>query len=711
MNIFTRNMNFVKYNNLEMEWVKYNGVIVYEGWKTLTAEGVPPITLLNCKGVNLLDYKIYGKTEVGTLPSEYQEVEYIESDGSQHIDTGLEGKNGYTFETKVIFTDFTNSYSYLAGFGTSSSNRIYFTRAQKSGLTDGWTFDGDSHNISSVSVATNTEYVYKSIMEISNQKLYRNGVLLDSYAQNTVNSYGTVWLFAANYNNARNGAVACKMYYCQFTYDGALVRDFVPCYRKSDGEIGMYDRVEGKFYVNLGSAPFTKGQNVNPTPTIDNEVSIYGVGDKTKNMINVPKVYTFTSYPKLNSLIDMDKIELGVQYKVVWSKTIKGSTYNPAMNLGGNVGWLNSMGENGGSFTFTYTTLPENIYIYSNGANAARSAGVTSTVEGLMFIRADETNDYEEYGYKIPVKKKSKNILPYPYPTSTINGITFSSDNGKLKINGTATYTFWGNIYTFNLPAGQYTLVENSNIGSTSGHSIQLIESGTALVNATVESSRTSDFNLIKDSSVTLSFRFTSGSTIENEILELMIIKKGDSTNFEINELPTNIYVHSPLYKIDSKTDYIDFENNKEVRNVEELTVTGDESGWEGSNNLFRFKISSSNIVDGSIASTEQLCNYFECTNVTVGGGEIGASVYYSASLGGTYFRARPSSTYTIEGFKDLLRELNSSGKPLKIYYPKSTLEEQTMNLPDILLNKGTNVVDVITGVKPSNMYVKYKGK
>ena len=32
--------------------------------------------------------------------------------------------------------------------------------------------------------------------------------------------------------------------------NGTLVRDLVPCYRKSDGVVGMYDIVNKKFYTN-----------------------------------------------------------------------------------------------------------------------------------------------------------------------------------------------------------------------------------------------------------------------------------------------------------------------------------------------------------------------------------------------------------------------------------------------------------------------------
>lgn len=47
-----------------------------------------------------------------------------------------------------------------------------------------------------------------------------------------------------------------------FTADGAKEAEFVPCYRKSDGEIGMYDTVSKTFYTNAGTGTFLKGADV-----------------------------------------------------------------------------------------------------------------------------------------------------------------------------------------------------------------------------------------------------------------------------------------------------------------------------------------------------------------------------------------------------------------------------------------------------------------
>jgi hypothetical protein len=43
---------------------------------------------------------------------------------------------------------------------------------------------------------------------------------------------------------------------------GVLVRNFIPCYRKSDNVIGMYDVINDAFYTNSGTGTFIKGPNI-----------------------------------------------------------------------------------------------------------------------------------------------------------------------------------------------------------------------------------------------------------------------------------------------------------------------------------------------------------------------------------------------------------------------------------------------------------------
>ena len=46
-----------------------------------------------------------------------------------------------------------------------------------------------------------------------------------------------------------------RIYSCQIYDDGVLVRDLVPCIN-ADGQIGMWDKVNGVFYGNAGTGEF-----------------------------------------------------------------------------------------------------------------------------------------------------------------------------------------------------------------------------------------------------------------------------------------------------------------------------------------------------------------------------------------------------------------------------------------------------------------------
>lgn len=48
-----------------------------------------------------------------------------------------------------------------------------------------------------------------------------------------------------------------------FDKNNVLIRNMIPCYRKSDGEIGMYDTINNIFYTNFGTGSFLKGNDVN----------------------------------------------------------------------------------------------------------------------------------------------------------------------------------------------------------------------------------------------------------------------------------------------------------------------------------------------------------------------------------------------------------------------------------------------------------------
>lgn len=69
---------------------------------------------------------------------------------------------------------------------------------------------------------------------------------------------------APNHENSVTpfGAYNMKVYRLKLYENNALVREYVPCYRVSDNEIGLYELVNNVFYPNNGTGTFNKGNDI-----------------------------------------------------------------------------------------------------------------------------------------------------------------------------------------------------------------------------------------------------------------------------------------------------------------------------------------------------------------------------------------------------------------------------------------------------------------
>jgi hypothetical protein len=73
----------------------------------------------------------------------------------------------------------------------------------------------------------------------------------------------SLFLFARNCKDTTIDRLsAIKLYRARIWDNNVLVRDFIPCYRKTDNEVGLYDLANGVFYTNSGTGEFVKGANV-----------------------------------------------------------------------------------------------------------------------------------------------------------------------------------------------------------------------------------------------------------------------------------------------------------------------------------------------------------------------------------------------------------------------------------------------------------------
>ena len=229
----------------------------------------------------LINYVQSGGGTPSRLPTGYQEVEYIETSGSQYIDTGVTYDNGYTLKAKISPTNTITSSTdmVLTGCrlsndwsGNSSANYNY--KAEFFG------FSGTNYQIAydtqwlktACPTTANAIYEIESFLNAGTQYLKVNGSVVIS---NTISSmtYLSIMqqchllIFARCGENAyptyANHFFTGRLYSYSLELNGTLVRNFVPCYRTLDNEIGLYDLVNDVFYANAGSGSFSKGADVN----------------------------------------------------------------------------------------------------------------------------------------------------------------------------------------------------------------------------------------------------------------------------------------------------------------------------------------------------------------------------------------------------------------------------------------------------------------
>ena len=177
------------------------------------------------------------------LPSAYQEVEYIQSTWTQYIETGVAWSMNMTTELKLNSQYIGESAIFWSAWSLNWNFLMFYNNAIR------W------HSYTAVDVACslNTDYTIAT----ENGKVTINGTSYTNTASSSV-STNNVKLFEC----ATWPMWQFKLYYFKIRKGWTLVRDFVPCYRKSDNVIWMYDLVNKQFYTNSWSWTFTKWPNV-----------------------------------------------------------------------------------------------------------------------------------------------------------------------------------------------------------------------------------------------------------------------------------------------------------------------------------------------------------------------------------------------------------------------------------------------------------------
>ena len=193
-------------------------------------------------------------TDGKRLPDGYTEVEYIESNGTQYIDTLVT----HSSLSEVVLCadvayDTVSPSNQIMGFSGSGGNGIGISKAT-------W---WEASSIASAVAGKKYSIEYGA----NGANIYRTVDGTTVAGTRTEYSFTTnMFLFAARASATSTSMAyycSCKLYGAKIYVDSVLVRDYVPV-KDANGNVGLYDLVEGKFYGNAGSGAFTGGAVVDP---------------------------------------------------------------------------------------------------------------------------------------------------------------------------------------------------------------------------------------------------------------------------------------------------------------------------------------------------------------------------------------------------------------------------------------------------------------
>ena len=396
-----------------------------------------------------------GVTPAPRLPEEYQEVAYIESSGTQYINTGYYANGNSKFDFKV-------TYKATAGvvYGSYNNSNVW---------TSG---NGYYHNASSGSKeyihynsndAVNYNGSVNTTQEITINKgnVSINGVNVKTYATKSFTQSYPTYFFGGNNAGSLAQPIQLKLFYLKISENDNLIRDLVPCYRIADSVIGMYDLVNDVFYTNAGTDSFAKGHDVNGLGLEDKTVTI------TSN--DITEITASNGYNGLN--------------KVTVATNVEDTTAEPDYVTDGMIAWFDELDEIGADQQWHSRVGNDYIGIfYRNLGNATtnpfcKEANAPLTAfQNFIFTNVA---DYFKQGYTIElVGKVTGNnssggaggwLMTFNHSGTTGIGLDLTNGVGRLiYINTTSTVD---NDSDFAMTPDRYfsTSLNLKSIGSRSG--------------------------------------------------------------------------------------------------------------------------------------------------------------------------------------------------------------------------------------------------
>lgn len=192
--------------------------------------------------------------------SKFQKVEYIQSQSTwewswsswQYINTWYKWWSTIKIEIKISW--FTQTWSHHIIWSDYAWENRWFAI---------WATRFTYYNTVITLVNNKFNNWNTHILQLSKDWFYNDWIIdPNTLSTNTFQTPSNITIFALNRNWSVMEYSTYKLHYLKIRDNWNLVRNFVPCYRKSDNVIWLLDKVNKQFYTNSWSWSFTKWPNI-----------------------------------------------------------------------------------------------------------------------------------------------------------------------------------------------------------------------------------------------------------------------------------------------------------------------------------------------------------------------------------------------------------------------------------------------------------------
>lgn len=185
------------------------------------------------------------------LSSNYERLEYIENTSKAYIETGFTPNINSSFLYTFAYTKFTNDDC----FGVGSYNHGWGLHTHGT-FTIGYTFGNYIHDNYNM-VHYGNDNSKHSFGLIGNQVIY-DDKMISTFTRAKIDETYPLKIFCP-YTQSIGNYQYQRVYGLKLWDGNILVHNFIPVRRRSDGKIGMLDKIDGQFYTSPNGVEFIGG--------------------------------------------------------------------------------------------------------------------------------------------------------------------------------------------------------------------------------------------------------------------------------------------------------------------------------------------------------------------------------------------------------------------------------------------------------------------